>query len=404
MSTLAESPRKTFWLSGMKKGAFALCLTLLLMGAVVPAAFASARAQQSEVAPLTSPLKKVIILGAAGPGGIAMISDTVGWALSANLERTTDGGKTWQTVAPSDHQEIFGTVYVYDEQIAWYQTYDPQTFATAAFYRTNDGGQTWTRFAWNSPTLAPSGLGVIDGQTAWVSASDYSGDIPTFGVFLLGGASQSVQQVNLPPQTQSGLGDNFFVSPQVGWVSSVTPNDNGNSAYTLFRTSDGGQSWTQVDLPIPAGISDTASIVNIQFLGFGDGQEGYLTAQIGETSSYMSYSRLVYRTQDGGQTWQSYGASIPENSRIIQIDNWHVVNSGIVFVAIGGVVGLAELQSGTWSTQSFTMPASNSDHHLTALSPKDLYVSVESSDYTAQLLYQSPNGGKSWKQISSVPN
>lgn len=404
MSTLATFPRKMSWLSALKKGAFVFCFTLLLMSVIVPAAFASARSQRTDVAPQMSSLKKVISLGQAGPGGIAMINDTVGWALSNGLKRTSDGGKTWQTVAQAASQELFGATYIFDDQIAWYQTYDAQTFATAALYRTNDGGQSWTRFAWAYPTQTPGSLGVIDGQTAWVSSSDFSGDIPSFKLFLVGGATQSVQEVTLPVQTQSGLGDVYFVSPQVGWVSSVIPSDTGNSSFTLFGTSDGGQNWTQSDLPIPAGLSDTASIVGLQFLGFGNNQEGYLTAQIGETSDYTIYSNLVYRTLDGGQTWQSYGVSIPVNSRIIQIDNWHVVNSGIVFVAIGGVVGLAELQSGAWSTQSFTMPPGNSDHHLTAMSPKDLYVSLESSDYTAQLLYQSPNGGKSWKQISSVPN
>jgi photosystem II stability/assembly factor-like uncharacterized protein len=404
MSTFTKKLRKMPWLYALRKGALVFCFALLLLSVGVPAAFASARSQHSDGASSTSALKKVISLGLAGPGGVVMINDTVGWVLSNGLRRTSDGGKTWQTVAQASSQELFGATYILDDQVAWYLTYDAQTFAPAALYRTNDGGQNWTRFAWNYPTQVPGNLGVIDGQTAWVAASDYSGDTPSFHLYLVGGVSQSVQEVALPAQTQSGLGDTYFVSPQVGWVTSVTPNDNGNQAYSLFATSDGGQTWTQENLPIPAGLSDTATTVNIRFVGFGDSQQGYLSVQIGETSSYMIYSTQIYRTLDGGQTWQSYGAPVPQNTRLIQIDNWYVPNADIVFVAIGGVVGLGELQAGAWSTQSFTLPASNSDHHLTALSPKDLYVSVESSDYTAQLLYQSPNGGKNWKQIASIPN
>jgi photosystem II stability/assembly factor-like uncharacterized protein len=401
MSTTISPHRNISWPLFMRKGALVLCFSLILMSITVSSAFASVRAQ-SEAISTTAPdtLQSVILLGGAGPGGVAMVDKKVGWTLTRTLRRTSDGGKTWQTVAQATDQEILGQTYVLNGQVAWYQTYDPQTYAISALYRTNDGGQTWKRFAWIDGGQFLQNMSIVDGQSAWISTNDSNS---VSHLFLVGGASQDWQEVTLP--AQSGSYYAYFTSQTAGYTTIVTPNDNGNSTYTLYKTSDSGQTWTQPNLPLPVDVPTTAVPTNIRFLGFGNQQEGYLIAAFGDTNSYQIYNSYIYRTLDGGQTWQVYGGAIPTNTRVIQIDNWHVVHAAFAFVAIGGKVGLASLQAGSWGVENVTLPSNLSDSpFLSILSSNYLFMSAGTSDYTAQILYESHNDGQGWHQITSIPN
>ncbi|GHO69081.1 hypothetical protein KSC_079730 [Ktedonobacter sp. SOSP1-52] len=119
----------------------------------------------------------------------------------------------------------------------------------------------------------------------------------------------------------------------------------------------------------------------------------------------MTYSSYIYRTLDGGQTWQVYGGAIPANTQVIQIDNWHVVHAAFSFVVIGGKVGFASLQAGSWDVENVTLPSNLSDTpFLSILSSNHLFMSAGTSDSTAQNLYESQNDGQNWHQIASILN
>jgi photosystem II stability/assembly factor-like uncharacterized protein len=403
MSTVVSPPRNMSWFLHLRRGALVLCFSLILMGIAVPSAFASARAQSAAAATTAASqdtLQNVIPLGLAGPGGVAMVDKKVGWTLTSTLRRTSDGGKTWQTVAQHADQEVLGWTYVLNEQVAWYQTYDSQTYATAALYRTNNGGQTWTRFAWIDPGQSMENMSIADDQSAWVTTIDSNGAVH---LFLVGGVSQHWQEATQP--AQGGANYAYFISQTAGWATVVNSNNNGNNTSVLYMTSDGGQTWTQPNLSAPAHVPATAVTTNIRFLGFGNQQEGYLEATFGDANSYTIYNSYIYRTLDGGKTWQAYGDAVPANAQVIQIDNWHVVDAAFAFVAIGGKVGLASLQAGSWDVQNITLPSTlNSSPFLTVLSSKFLFASTESSAYTAQILYESHNDGHIWQQMATIPN
>lgn len=403
MFTTTPPLRAMSWSRYLRKGALVLCFSLLLIGITASSAFANTHAQSAKtVTPATSQgtLQNVILLGGAGPGGVAMIDKKVGWTLTSTLRRTSDGGKTWQTVAQPADQEVLGQAFVSNGQVAWYLTYDSQTYAIAALYRTNDGGQTWKRFAWIDANQYLQTLSVADNQSAWISTNDSNS---VSHLFLVGGTGQDWQETTLP--AQNGSNSNYFTSQTTGYTTVVNVNGNGNNSYTLYRTSDSGQNWTQLNLPLPADVPATAVPTNIRFLGFGNQQEGYLRATFGETDSYQTYNSYIYRTLDGGQTWQIDGGAVPANTQVIQIDNWHVVNAAFAFVAIGGKVGFASLQAGNWNVENVALPSNLSDTpFLSILSPNHLFMSEGTSDYTAQILYESYNDGQSWHQIASIPN
>lgn len=387
-----------------------LCCSFLLLGIIVPSAHAASLVQNAPVtaASATQPrLQSVTLLGFAGPGGVAMENANVGWTLTSALQHTSDGGKTWHTVARGSSSEIMGGAFILNGQVAWYETYDAQTFTTAALYRTSNSGQTWTRFAWADPSLSVNSLSIVNGQYAWIVGADYNADTPVFKLYLFGTSSQSGWQQVTPPASgpNSVLNSVYFRSKNVGWLTAVIPNVNGNDLWILYGTRDGGQTWTQTSLQLPAGVPDTAVLTNVRFPGFGDQQEGYLTATFGDSASYMVYSTQVYRTQDGGSSWQAYGAVKPEEGQIVRIDNWHVVDATFQFVAVGGEEQLASLQAGVWSIQSLTLPPNMpSTPFLVVLNAQLMFASAEDAGDSSQVLYRSRNGGASWQEIATIPN
>lgn len=399
MYTALNLDRKHLWLPLLKKGIVALGILLTCVVTTTTTALASSLAPASPgVAPelKTLPtLKNITQLGLFGPGGITMTSARVGWALGANnLQRTSDGGHTWQVVARGSANQAIGPFFVLDGQTAWYVLIDTQTFTTTALVRTNDGGQSWTSFAWISPTQSLNDISIFDQQFAWVNTVDTSGPQQVFHLFLVGG-STPWQEVTLPNQDQ--VGEIHFISQTVGWV--VTVNADG-STEELHMTRDGGQSWTTQTLPLPANVPAT-DVPSIQFLGFGNPQTGFLQAHFSDPTTGAIDAKQVYITTDGGQSWLIDGPPVPQNISIIsQIGTWHITTS---LPDVLQQTNLGTLSQGQWKLQSLTVPQSNSTPELTVFTSHLMFESSMSADGTTQELFETHDGGKVWHQVGSAP-
>ena len=384
-----------------------LCFLLILTASATTAVFATSSARISTSTTLSlgsqSRLKNITTLGLAFPGGISMTSQQVGWALASNgLQRTSDGGQTWQTVARSTPHAGLRPVYVLDGQTAWYVTTNNQTFTTIALYRTNDGGQTWTRFNWISPTQFLVAISLPDQQHALVSTVDTSSVQPVFHLYLVGESGQGFQEVTLPGQNP--VVNLYFLSLQVGWAAEQTPD---GSSENLFMTRDGGQNWTEQTLALPAGVPATDTVA-LNFLGFGNQETGYLTAMFNNPTTQAVDATQIYATSDGGQSWQPYGASEPANVQLVaQIDPWHVTTSTPIFISPGGEEELGTLLSGAWTVQSIGLPnVAQPDINgswLTVFTNQVMFVSSFNADNSAQIVYRTQDGGVTWQQIASVP-
>lgn len=96
----------------------------------------------------------------------------------------------------------------------------------------------------------------------------------------------------LPTEPYRGKQDDIaFVSPDTGWY--------GNGKGKLFRTTDGGESWTKV--------ADRPGTF-IRALGFVDGKTGFI-GNVG-TDYYpgVTDKQPLYRTDDGGVNWTPVAA------------------------------------------------------------------------------------------------
>ena len=186
--------------------------------------------------------------------------------------RTTDAGSTWQ---PSQPLDLTGLEFTYqtelqfaDYQHGWLLTHvgAGMSHDYVAIYRTTDGGITWTRL------LDPYNDGQIQGCS------------------------------------KTGL---TFLDSQVGWL---TGDCNGVMAGAfLNRTTDGGTTWTYIDLPAPADQPllfdvNTWAACGTYDLHFFNPQNAILGVrciQYAPDSPDPTYSFYMYITQDGGTTWSS---------------------------------------------------------------------------------------------------
>ena len=88
----------------------------------------------------------------------------------------------------------------------------------------------------------------------------------------------------------------FFLDRDRGWIAAVTTGLNPPGAVTVFRTTDGGGSWARVSLPTPRPVA--ASLYGqAPQLGFSDARHGWIWFDM------VSPSPLLI-TSDGGASWR----------------------------------------------------------------------------------------------------
>ena len=122
--------------------------------------------------------------------------------------------------------------------------------------------------------------------------------------------------VKLPTEPYRGKQDDvYFVDETTGWY--------GNGAGKLFRTTDGGQSWTR-QLERPGTF--------VRALGFVDGSLGFLGNIGPDYFPDVSDPVPLYRTRDGGESWEPVTIAGPAVKGICAIDVYRepFINAGVL--------------------------------------------------------------------------
>ncbi len=145
----------------------------------------------------------------------------------------------------------------------------------------------------------------------------------------------------------------FFASANLAWVDAPSVDF---ISSTLYRTNDGGQSWTIVPLPFPAGV-----------MQFRDASNGAMLVPLGAGAGSEAVS--IYATTDGGTTWTwvyTNDPNLPNAGTSLPLGG---MKSGITFLdALRGWVSGNEPMPGffylyasqdggvTWAQQALTLP------------------------------------------------
>jgi len=292
--------------------------------------------------------------------GIRMLDTTHGWALTANqVLKTADGGTTWQDVTPSKASlNSFSRGDFYNSQYAWIVNppLNPNSNQVYIWY-TSDGGQHW-----NDSMIT----------TQYASGADYP----------------------------------HFLSISNGWLQLFGSPGAGQLPTAIYHTTNGGQSWTQVQVQ----ASGQYSVVRPDGISFKDAENGWIA---GDGSAYPSATTLppVDVTHDGGVTWQTQNLpALPASST-----GGLAISTPPVFFGNTGIMPIERVSSSqatlvlydsydggqSWSTTTPLTISISANEAAPALS---VYV-VDAQHAWATVnnsVYATTNGGQSWSLISHV--
>lgn len=230
-----------------------------------------------------------------------------GWGIAVNANgsvlRTVDGGNSWLNATPAGIGPIglSAVLAVLDTQHVWVLT--PGTdFFSGTLYRTRDGGISWSSnnvpFAGafiqfqdglHGRALAERGAGAGSEAVELFQSSD--GGASWTSVFHndpgLSGSSDSLPLAGI----KNGM---TFFDGQTGWVTGSLPAD--GNVY-LYVTHDGGVSWSQQALPLPAGYEKYQYLAQAPVFF---GKDGWLPLTVYRSGTT---DQTFFSSQDGGQTW-----------------------------------------------------------------------------------------------------
>jgi photosystem II stability/assembly factor-like uncharacterized protein len=194
-------------------------------------------------------------------------------------------------------------------------------------------------------------------------------------------AAAPPQQIKADPTKTRGATNAsvFFLSDQLGWVA-VNLESQQPPANVILHTSDGGQTWVQLNSPGTSAIKQ---------LAFTDAQHGWALAA---ADSGNNTTLGIMATLDGGQTWtQQWSGEVQANGMSCQMQ-FLDANDGFV---LAGATLIATTDGGLHWTQRGAGQAPNSFSFSDRLTG---WVAQANS------ILRTGDGGSTWTKQWTVPD
>ncbi len=244
-----------------------------------------------------------------------------GWAVGTNgtILHTSNGGDLWQKQSAASREEFLSVTFP-ENSSGWATSVKPIHFDTqgradnwqAAVWHTSDGGQSWAMQTMPAGAAILRGLSFISTQTGWVVGSKYNGDDQYGRPQHIAAVYQtsnggSTWQEQYAPQLEVSLTSAHFIDANHGWTAGF-PTNSGVEGGFVLHTKNGGQSWERQE---PGGFY--SPLWDIHFI---DSQRGYVVG-----ANYIgAWGPPVYRTFDGGATWENIRMKRHENDGLFGLD------------------------------------------------------------------------------------
>ena len=250
-------------------------------------------------------------------------------ATTGSLLASADGGRTWEARQLPPGQRFAGAAWFLDADHGWYLNLEALsgTDLPRDMYRTQDGGRTWQEI-WHEtsgsaqlPVFADplhgwmvtdlTVLATIDGGENWAPVPAPNLDSPSrvrvaqgavieYSSTLQGPPGQGYLAWRVAVSTDGGATWSRIVEVPAAGIIDVAFADARHwraiSHYEVWRTDDGGQTWQPVATRLPAG----AWLGNTSYL---DPDHGWALGGV----LNVPFASRVLRTVDGGATWTPVG-------------------------------------------------------------------------------------------------
>ena len=182
--------------------------------------------------------------------------------------------------------------------------------------KSNDGGKTWKDFTPPilkvrlDETLMDLTAAFMGTSRLWVAYSSPFGEVTPENQIIYSDDA-GMTWLESTPLDNSGLVESFFISHLIfvderhGWLMAHVGAGMNHDYITIYRTQDGGSTWTRIVDP----LDNDAGIQSCQKNGiwFADELHGWLTGSCNGVAAGV----LLYRTDDGGVTWQAVELPVP---------------------------------------------------------------------------------------------
>ncbi len=298
------------------------------------------------------------------------------------MQRSNDGGKTWETAGnkfaydgvPGTHQWYDGTAHPWEFKRVWHvepSLTNPDTVYAgvedAALFRTTDGAQTWQELAGlrghgSGPKWQP-GAGGMGLHTILLDPGNPRRifvAISAAGVFRTSDGGETWTPIN------RGLKSEYIPDPnaEVGHcVHRIAMHKKHPGVlymqkhWDVMRSDNGGDSWHEVSGNLP---TDFGFVIDVHAH---EPETIYVIPIKSDSEHYPPEGKLrVYRSRTGGNEWEPLTKGLPqENCYVNVLRDAMAVDSldkcGIYFGTTGGQVYASADAGDTWAPIVRDLPA-----------------------------------------------
>lgn len=142
---------------------------------------------------------------------------------------------------------------------------------------------------------------LLSEQDGWLLANG--------GLYWTADAGQTWEDIT-PPQTgAAGIQNAYFLDARLGWAALSESTESGEALYWVARTTDRGATWQM----LPAALfepGDPDAISEALFLQFLDANTGWLVTRRATSSNFRVGA--LFKTHDGGESWSRLALPIGE--------------------------------------------------------------------------------------------
>ncbi len=264
--------------------------------------------------------------------------------------------------------------------------------------RTSDGGAAWYNVT--PPDVKETGSTVstfiLDKDHAWVQKPDFN-NYPNNGLLYRttdGGLTWTISS------TPFSGGDMNFIDVNNGWMLADLGVGAGSNAVAVFQTTDGGATWTQtyINEPNSPGAGDSLPLGGIK---------GGLVPRNMQTAwvygvTYSSGTAYLYRTDDSGHTWSLIKLDLPAGAENSELD---IDRNQMQFVsATDGFLVVRLASESTQTAVYVTNDAGNTWTLTPTLIPNagaaDFLSAQEAIIYNGGQFYVTRDAARTWTSVS----
>ncbi len=343
----------------------------------------------------------------------------VGLATGGVMKSSNNGG-SFEGVFDHEATGSIGAVAVApsDGKVVWVGTGEANDRNSSGWgvgvYRSVDGGAAWTNVGLrNSRAIARIVVHPRDPQTAWVAAVgdlwNPGGERGLYKTTDGGRTWTRVLHADAPYDTKVGCGDvaidpanpdvlyaALYARRRTPWSFTAGPDyTDGKDLGGIFRTTDGGKTWTKLTNGLPRqtgriGLWVFAKNPKIVYTVVQSAEGGTM-----DIDSPVSKAGGVFRSEDGGETWKRMSALDPRPFYFSQV-RVDPENDQRVYV-LGFMLHVSDDGGRTWREDRFK--DIHPDCHALLIdphSPKRLLLGTDGG------VYQSFSGGADWDDLNRI--